>query len=76
MSFEGFDFWQNSGLEMSKVSKKSKFRSAQMVKMAIFGLQNDQNWFHVKSKWQKNPVICVFPIRLPRFVLLGKSFTV
>ena len=40
MSFEGFDFWKNSGLEMSKVSKKSKFRSAQMVKMAIFGLQN------------------------------------
>ena len=41
-----------------------------MVKMAVFGLQNDQNWFHAKSERQKNPDIshCVFSMRLPMFL--------
>ena len=32
-----FDFGKNVPLEMSKVSKNTKFIAAQMVKMAVFG---------------------------------------
>ena len=42
---------------MSKIFKNSKFRATQMEKMAVFRDQNDQNQFHVKSEWQKNPEI-------------------
>ena len=42
---------------MSKVPKSSKFRAAQVVKMAFLELQNDQIWFYVKSERQKNPEI-------------------
>ena len=41
-------------LKTSKIPKHSKFRAAHMVTMAICGLQNDKNRFHVKSEWQKN----------------------
>ena len=44
-------------ISLLKISKKSKFRATQMVKMADLGLQNDQNWFHVKSEWGISPVI-------------------
>ena len=58
---------------MSKNPKNGKFRATQMVKWTVFGLQNDQNWFHVKSEWQKNHAIstlCIpkVPIRLQRSV--------
>ena len=40
---------------MSKVLKYySKFRAAEMVKMVVFGAQNDQIWFHVKSEAHKS----------------------
>ena len=44
-------------LKMSKISKHSKFLSAQMVIMAVFWALNDQNLFHAQSEWQKNPEI-------------------
>ena len=45
-NFEGsnFEFLGIPLLKMSKLPKSSKFRAAQMVKMAVSGgLQNDQN---------------------------------
>ena len=45
-----FDFRKNFTFEMSKVLKNTKFRAAQMFKMAVLGLQIEQNWFHVKSE--------------------------
>ena len=45
---------------MSNITKNLKFRAALrlMVKMSVLGgLQNDQNWFQVKSEWQKIPEI-------------------
>ena len=48
-----FDLWENATLEMSKLSKNTKVRAAQMVNMALLGaLENDHNKFHVKSEWQ------------------------
>ena len=32
------DFWKNFTLEMSKVPKNTKFRAAEMVKMAVFDI--------------------------------------
>ena len=52
-----FDFLGILHLKMSKIPKNSKFRADKVVKMAIFGLQNDQNWFHIKYDWQKSPGI-------------------
>ena len=36
-------FIKISGLKMSKIPKNSKFKAAQMVKMAVFGASDDQN---------------------------------
>ena len=48
-------FRKISHLEMSKVLKNSKFRAALTVKKCqCLGLQNDLNWFHIKTEWQKN----------------------
>ena len=49
-----FDFLVVSHLKMSKTAKNSKFIAAEMFKMAVLGSSKDQNWFHVKSKWQWN----------------------
>ena len=46
-----FDFCENFTLENVKTSK------SKIVNIAILVLKNDQNWFHVKSEWQKNPEI-------------------
>ena len=45
------------GISLLKISKNSKFRAAQTVIMTVLELLNDQNWFHIKSEWQKNPEI-------------------
>ena len=37
------DFLAISRLKMSKTSTNSKLKAAQMVKIAVLGLQNDQN---------------------------------
>ena len=45
---------------MSKILKNSKFTVVfkwSKLKMAVFGLPNDQNWFHIKFEWKKNPEI-------------------
>ena len=59
--FEGFEFWFVEKFQPRKctnVHKNSKFRPAKMVQMVVFlGLQNDQNWFHVKDDWEKNSEI-------------------
>ena len=44
-------FRKISHLKMLRFPKNSKFRAAQMVKMAVFRHQNDQNGFHIKSDW-------------------------
>ena len=49
-----FDVEKFSHLRMLKIAKNSKFRAAKMSKWQFLGLQIDQNWFHVKSDWQKN----------------------
>ena len=51
-------------LKISKMPKNSKFRAAQMIKITVVGLQNDNNWFHVKSERQTNPENCVTYISL------------
>ena len=35
-----FDFWEKIHFKMSKITKKSKFRAAKMVKMAVFWASN------------------------------------
>jgi len=40
-----------------KVKSCRLITAAEMVKIAVLRLQNNQNWFHVKSEWQKNPEI-------------------
>ena len=65
-------FGENSHLKMSKFIK-IQVKAAQMVKLAVFaGLQNAQNWFHVKFEWEKILKFShfVFPIRLPRTVFV------
>ena len=37
---------------MSEMAKNSKFKAAEMVKMAVWDLQYDQNRFYAKSEWQ------------------------
>ena len=59
---------------MSKILKRSKWQ--------FFELQNDKNWFHVNSEWQKNPensTLC-FPywaaqvcIRAKRYIFARKE---
>ena len=51
--------WRLGGLasytNTPKINKKSKFKTSNCVKMAIFEpLKIIKNWFHVKSEWQKN----------------------
>ena len=57
-----FDFWKYFALKNVKNSQNSKFRAAQIVKMAVFGLQNDQIRSRVKSEWHKNPEISTLGI--------------
>ena len=45
-NFEGFEFWF---LEKVHTRKCQKFQNVQNSEL----LQYDQNWFHVKSKWQR-----------------------
>ena len=33
-----------------------------MIKISVFWASNDQNQFHVKSEWQKNPEISTLAI--------------
>ena len=58
---------------MSKFPKILNWELLKCSKWQFLGLQNDQNWFHVKSEWQKNHAIstlCIpkVPIRLQRSV--------
>ena len=38
-----FVFWKNFKIEKGPISHKLKIRTAQVVKMAFLGLQNDEN---------------------------------
>ena len=40
-----------------KFTKLSEFRASKMAKTTVLELLGSQNWFHVKSEWQKNPEI-------------------
>ena len=42
------------------LERVSKFRAFNSQNSSFFGLQYDQNWFYVKSEWQKNPEIFTF----------------
>ena len=66
LTLEKFQNW--------KYPKFPEIQNSELVKGQFLGLQNDQNWFHVKSEWQKIPGIfnCVFPIRLPRSVFSNR----
>ena len=51
-----FDFWKK--ISHFKSQNFPTFQNSELLKwskLQILGLQNNQNWFHVKSKWQKNP---------------------
>ena len=62
-----FDFLAISHLwKVSRIPKYSKFRFAEMAKMAVFEcrLWICQKWFRVKAEWQRNSafsVLCNFP---------------
>ena len=60
-----FDYLPISHLTMSKISKISRFRAAQMFKMAVFNFLWVQNGRNILKFTH-----CVFPIRLPRSVLI------
>ena len=49
-------FWEFHTFK--KCQKYPKIKNSELQKWSrwqFFGLQNDQNLFHVKSEWQKNP---------------------
>ena len=48
------DIWKDFTIENVKNSQKFKIQSCSNGQNCSFGLQNQTNWFHVKSKWQKN----------------------
>ena len=59
-NFEGFQFWFLEKYHTRKCQKSSKIQNSEVLKWSkwqLLGFQNDQNWFHAKSKWQKNPEI-------------------
>ena len=60
-----FNFLGISHLKMSKNPKNSKIRAAQMFKMAVFNFLWVQNGRNILKFTH-----CVFPIRLPRSVLI------
>ena len=40
-----------------KPNKLTKFRAPKIAKSQFQNFQIPQNWFHIKSEWQKNPEI-------------------
>ena len=58
--FRSFEFWflRISNFKMSKNPQQiQNSEPLQLFNFAVFWHQNDQNWFHVKSEWQKNTEI-------------------
>ena len=52
-----FDFW---GFHNWKCQNFPKIQHSLLPKWSnwqVLGLQESQNWFHVKSEWQQNPAI-------------------
>ena len=69
-NFGGFEYWFLEKFHTWKCQTFPKIQNSEVLKWSkwqFLGLQNDPNWFHVKSKRQINPH-CLFPIRLPRSV--------
>ena len=62
---------KSSHLKTSKVPKIQTSEILKWSKWQFLVLPNDQNWFHVKSEWPKNPEICILCI--PRSVTYSKS---
>ena len=62
-------FGKISHLEMSKIPKNSKFKIAQMVKMAVFGASKWPKLISRKVWMAKNSEISTIPIRLPGLYL-------
>ena len=49
------DFWEFHTLEYQKIKQNSKIIAAKMVMGSFWSSEISQNWFHIKSEWQKNP---------------------
>ena len=59
-NFEGWEIWFLEKSHTYKCQKIPEIQNSELLKWSkgkFFGLQNDQNWFHVQSDWQKNPEI-------------------
>ena len=56
-NFYGFEFWFLGKFHTWKCQKFPSVLNSELFKWwkwLFFGLQNDQNWFHVKYEWQNN----------------------
>ena len=56
-NFEGFELWFYEKRYAWKCRKFPNIQNSELLKWSkwqFLGLLNNQNWFHVKSKWQNN----------------------
>ena len=64
--FSSFEFWLFGNFTLENVKNIKQIQNSELFiwsKWQFWELHNDQNWFHVKSEWQKNPEIFTLCIR-------------
>ena len=55
-NFGGFEYWFFGKFTLENVRNIQKTENTELLKgskVQFLGLQNNQNWFHVKSEWKK-----------------------